>query len=63
MRTNSKSTKVRFSNVEKFSWQRGYGAFSADAPDMEILIHYRDTQEQHHPNFACVSLLTIDQKS
>jgi len=31
-----------------FFWQRGYGAFSAEFSRLESLIHYIDTQEEHH---------------
>jgi len=31
-----------------FSWQRGYGAFSVALADLEHLLNYIDTQEDHH---------------
>lgn len=32
----------------EFSWQRGYGAFSAGRSDIETLCRYIENQEQHH---------------
>ena len=31
-----------------FFWQRGYGAFSVGFSQLDNLIHYIDTQEEHH---------------
>ena len=31
-----------------FYWQRGYGAFSIGYSQLDALIHYIDTQEEHH---------------
>lgn len=31
-----------------FSWQQGYGAFSVGMSQKETLLHYIDTQEEHH---------------
>jgi putative transposase len=33
-----------------FFWQRGYGAFSVGYSQLRALIHYIDTQEDHHRN-------------
>ena len=34
-----------------FAWQRGYAAFSTNPSDADILLHYIDTQEQHHQKY------------
>jgi putative transposase len=31
-----------------FYWQQGYGAFSVGMSQKETLLHYIDTQEEHH---------------
>lgn len=31
-----------------FHWQQGYGAFSVGMSQKEALLHYIDTQEEHH---------------
>jgi putative transposase len=32
----------------KFAWQKGYGAFSVSQSNIQSVIRYIDTQEQHH---------------
>ena len=32
----------------KFKWQRGYGAFSVSASQLDRIKHYIKTQDQHH---------------
>lgn len=34
--------------VRNFSWQVGYGVFSLSQSHLDKLIHYIDTQEEHH---------------
>ena len=34
-----------------FAWQRGYAAFSTNPSDADTLIHYIDTQEDHHQKY------------
>jgi putative transposase len=29
-------------------WQRGYGAFSVSPSELDALLEYVDTQEEHH---------------
>lgn len=36
------------SRVPSFAWQRGYGAFSVSASNLDAVIKYIDNQEQHH---------------
>ena len=31
-----------------FYWQQGYGAFSVGMSQKETLLHYIETQEEHH---------------
>ena len=38
----------RFPELTRFSWQRGYGAFSIGESDKDKLIKYIDEQEEHH---------------
>lgn len=35
-----------------FSWQRGYGAFSASAAELAMLVEYIENQEAHHRQFS-----------
>jgi REP element-mobilizing transposase RayT len=32
----------------KFSWQRGYGAFSVSASQLEVVKKYIQNQDEHH---------------
>jgi len=32
----------------RFQWQRGYGAFSYSQSQLDRIIHYIETQEEHH---------------
>ncbi len=34
--------------VQDFSWQVGYGVFSLSQSHLDKLVHYIDTQEEHH---------------
>jgi putative transposase len=40
--------KTKSPLLAKFSWQRGYGAFSVGPTDRDALIQYIGTQEEHH---------------
>lgn len=44
---SSKWLKTKLEGV-RFSWQRGYGAFSVSPGNLEKLIQYIDNQEKHH---------------
>ena len=36
----------------RFAWQEGYGAFSVNPAQRETVIHYIDTQTQHHRKWS-----------
>jgi hypothetical protein len=40
--------KTKSSNLDQFSWQNGYGAFSIGASQVESVRKYIAEQEQHH---------------
>jgi putative transposase len=46
--SSSKWLKTQSPALTSFSWQRGYGAFSVGPSDLDALLHYIDTQEEHH---------------
>jgi REP element-mobilizing transposase RayT len=46
--SSSKWLKTQSSDLSRFAWQRGYGAFSVGPADLSALIDYIDTQEMHH---------------
>lgn len=46
--SSSKWLKTQSPALAAFSWQRGYGAFSVGPSDLNALLHYIDTQEEHH---------------
>lgn len=46
--SSSKWLKTQSPALTTFSWQRGYGAFSVGPSDLNALLHYIDTQEEHH---------------
>jgi len=46
--SSSKWMKTQSPALEKFSWQRGYGAFSVGPADLDALRMYIDSQEDHH---------------
>ena len=45
---SSKWVKSQDTTVSDFCWQLGYGAFSVGMSQKETLLHYIDTQEEHH---------------
>ena len=45
---SSKWIKEQGREVNGFYWQQGYGAFSVGRSQKETLLHYIDTQEEHH---------------
>jgi REP element-mobilizing transposase RayT len=45
---SSKWLKTQSSDLAAFSWQRGYGCFSAGPADLDSLCAYIDQQEEHH---------------
>lgn len=46
--SSSKWLKTQSPALAVFAWQRGYGAFSVGPSDLDALLHYIDTQEEHH---------------
>lgn len=47
-RTSSSSIKETSPSLQKFHWQNGYGAFSVSKSNLDEVVHYIETQEQHH---------------
>jgi putative transposase len=45
---SSKWMKTKFPN---FAWQNGYSTFSVGPTDLDALLHYIDTQEEHHKKY------------
>ena len=45
---SSKWIKKQYPELEFFSWQEGYGAFSINAQQTEAVIHYIENQKEHH---------------
>jgi putative transposase len=45
---SSKWLKEQDASFTGFYWQQGYGAFSVGMSQKETLLHYIDTQEEHH---------------
>jgi len=46
--SSSKWLKTQSPALAAFAGQRGYGAFSVGPSDINALLHYIDTQEEHH---------------
>jgi putative transposase len=46
--SSSKWLKTQSPQLSRFTWQRGYGAFSVGPTDLNALIRYIDSQEMHH---------------
>ena len=46
--SSSKWIKTQDPKLASFSWQRGYGAFSAYYREIDRLLGYIDGQEEHH---------------
>lgn len=46
--SSSKWLKTQSPDLAGFSWQRGYGAFSAGPAHLEDLLRYIDRQDEHH---------------
>ena len=49
-KSSSKWIKTKDSEFSDFGWQKGYGAFSIGASNIEALTHYIRNQKQHHQN-------------
>ena len=46
--SSSKWLKLQRPELGRFSWQRGYGAFSVGPDELEALVTYVNNQEEHH---------------
>jgi len=46
--SSSKLLKTKSPSLERFEWQKGYGAFSVGPKDLNALIAYIDAQQAHH---------------
>ena len=47
-KVSSKWIKTLDARYRGFFWQRGYGAFSVSRSQLESVLHYVDTQQEHH---------------
>ena len=47
-KTSSKWIKGVGPKYDNFYWQRGYGAFSIRASQLDVVLEYVDAQEEHH---------------
>jgi REP element-mobilizing transposase RayT len=47
-KTSSKWIKEVDSNYRRFYWQRGYGAFSVSPSQLDAVLKYVGSQEEHH---------------
>ena len=45
---SSKWIKTLDARYRGFFWQRGYGAFSVSPSQLETVLHYVETQQEHH---------------
>jgi putative transposase len=47
-KVSSKWIKTLDARYRGFFWQRGYGAFSVSPSQLEAVLQYVDTQQEHH---------------
>jgi putative transposase len=47
-KASSKWIKTLDARYREFFWQRGYGAFSVSPSQLEVVLEYVDTQQEHH---------------
>ena len=45
---SSKWIKTKGENYRNFYWQDGYGAFSVNPREIDIVVKYISTQREHH---------------
>ncbi len=45
---SSKWIKTKGNEYQHFYWQNGYGAFSVNPSDVEVVVHYIANQKEHH---------------
>ncbi|MEM9922403.1 MAG: IS200/IS605 family transposase [Cyanobacteria bacterium P01_D01_bin.50] len=48
------------SNIEKFSWQTGYGIFSLGGKQLNEAVNYVNNQKQHHSQGTVIASLEKD---
>jgi len=46
--SSSKWLKTQRSELRRFGWQSGYGAFSVSPGELQALIAYIENQQEHH---------------
>jgi hypothetical protein len=46
--SSSKWIKSKDEKLKRFYWQNGYGAFSVNPAEIDIVIQYITNQHQHH---------------
>jgi putative transposase len=47
-KVSSKWIKARDARYRGFFWQRGYGAFSVSPSQLDVVLQYIDSQQEHH---------------
>ena len=45
---SSKWIKTKGKKYERFYWQKGYGAFSVNPAEVDVVVRYIENQEEHH---------------
>jgi REP element-mobilizing transposase RayT len=45
---SSKWIKTKGESYSNFYWQRGYGIFSVNPAEIEVVVKYIENQEEHH---------------
>ena len=45
---SSKWIKTKGENYRNFYWQGGYGAFSVNPAEMDVIVRYIENQKEHH---------------
>ena len=45
---SSKWIKTKGENYRNFYWQGGYGAFSVNPAEMDVVVRYIENQKEHH---------------
>ena len=45
---SSKWMKTKDETLENFYWQDGYGAFSVNPPEVDVVVNYIANQKEHH---------------
>lgn len=48
----SSSKWLKTKTNSRFSWQRGYSAFSISQSNLDVVTQYIENQEEHHRNFS-----------